>query len=117
MDSFPRAVRRPAPAGNAGLFADGTVERESVVVWIQVILPRRPPNMNRLLGELAEPDFNLLSCREAALLAEEHESGYRAYWHCNFAPVAHDTFAPLRLLKRLAGAKFDILRYESAAQG
>lgn len=108
-----RAASRPQSArGPVGPIEAATGDG-GITVWLLVTRPDRPQHMSHDLDELAGPDFRLENCYEAAQLAEEYEKGYRAQWHCSFSPLAHDHFAPLRLLKRLAGADFDILRYES----
>ena len=87
---------------------------ETVSVWLDVKSLARPPRMQALLGELAEPDFYLDSCRESARVAPERSDCYEAHWYCRFTRGASDDFADLRLLKRLTGAGFHVLRFESS---
>lgn len=117
MDLHSRAAARSRPVRIADARDERISGADHVAIWLQIALADRPINMSYFLGELAEPDFRLENCREAAVLTVAHEPGYRAHWYCSFSPLAHDHFAPLRLLKRLAGAEFDILRYEAVRSG
>jgi len=86
----------------------------TVSVWLDVKSVSRPEQMRAFLGALAEPDFYLDSCRESARIAPERKDRYEAHWYCLFTRAARDDFADLRLLKRLTGAGFRVIRFESA---
>lgn len=90
---------------------------ECIAVWLTIKSAHRPRRMPVFLNELAEPDFTLDACRESADRCATGECAYCAQWYCRFARAARDEFAPLRLLKRLTGAGFDVLRYDAAMHG
>lgn len=81
-----------------------------VVIWLGVASAARPRRLVTLIKELAAPDFALESCRESAKLPIE--GSYNAHWCCEFRRQSHDEFATIRLLKRLRGAGFTILRFD-----
>ena len=106
-------IRRTVTATQRTRAAAG---RDSVAIWLQITASRRPGNLAACLGELSEPDFFLDTCRESAVLATEsgRDHDYAAHWYCRFTRVARDEFADVRLLKRLTGAGFKILQFDTA---
>lgn len=114
MPSAPDARQAPTHSPSPrGELSEISASSESIAVWFQVTLPNCPRNLNHYLRELAQPDFSVLQCHESAQLSEKPDGCYRAHWYCSFALEARDRFAAVRLLKRLAGAGFDVLRYDS----
>lgn len=111
-----KAVSAPAAIPESVHAGDATESRDGVIVWLAVRAADKPRRMTFFLGELAGPDFDLEACRESARLGGGANGDYRAHWYCRFAPRARDNFAPVRLLKRLTGAGFNVLRYEAGAQ-
>lgn len=87
---------------------------DGLAVWLRVKLPDRPRNISRVLGELAEPDFNLENCRESLEPAGGGCGDYGARWYCRFLPGARDAFSTDRLLERLRTAGFEVMRYDPA---
>lgn len=90
------------PAGNA------------VEVWFEVRADRPPRGLPQRITTLTEPDFQVGNIDESARI-EVPGGSYRAHWRCRcLARRALDEFAALRLLKRLTGAGFRILRFDNA---
>lgn len=84
-------------------------------VWLLVAAPGRPRSTPRLIAELAGPEYRLASGVESARL-EDRSERYRAHWRCRFeANGDGDEFSALRLLKRLTGAGFRVLRFDAVA--
>lgn len=86
-------------------------------VWLRVTSAARPFDLPAFLGGLAGPDFTLDGCRESARLSREGDDRYSAHWYCRFSRRKRDEFAALRLLKRLTGAGFHVLRFDAALNG
>lgn len=82
------------------------------VIWLRVEAPDCKQGIIACLKELGEPDFLLDSCQESAQLSADH-ARYSAHWMCRFLSRTVDPIAGVRLLRRLAGAGFDILRYDA----
>lgn len=104
-------ARDPGPAGRLKALP---TPPDVIAVWLRITAAARPRHLTALLGELAEPDFTLDSCRESARLTAEGDDHYSAHWYCRFSRGKRDEFADLRLLKRLTGAGFHILRFDGA---
>ncbi len=115
MEASARNVLRPV-TGRRIKGPEAEDIRNEIAVWFRVTATKRPRHMDILLDELAQPDFRLDDCKESAQLGESGPvQRYSAHWFCRFSRQAYDAFADVRLLKRLAGAGFDILRFDAAA--
>lgn len=111
-----KAVSAPRPVAEIPHTDDAVGSQEDIAVWLAVHASARPRRMARYLGELAGPDFALEACRESARPAAGADGDYHAHWYCRFTPRARDSFAAVRLLKRLTGAGFDVLRFDAGVQ-
>lgn len=89
---------------------------DTVDVWFRVTASHRPENLADFLGALAQPEFTLEACREAACLISTQADRYSAHWNCRFAGASHNALASIRLLKRLTEAGFHIMRFDGAGE-
>lgn len=85
---------------------------DGVAVWLLVTGATKPDNVAGFVEDLAEPDFALKTCEESGRVVGDGGKGYRAHWYCQFVREARDSFADVRLLKRLVGAGFRIVRFD-----
>lgn len=86
---------------------------KSFEVWFTIDAPNRPLQLRRWIADLAAPEFKVCEVTESARL-QGAPGRYRAHWHCRIeAPQSRDEFAVLRFLKRLTGAGFELLRFDT----
>lgn len=87
--------------------------RKSFEVWFTIDAPNRPLQLRRWVADLAAPEFEVREVTESALL-QGAPGRYRAHWHCRIETLQdRDEFAVLRFLKRLTGAGFELLRFDT----
>lgn len=108
--SAPRTIDRESSRALCGvLTADDAVE-----IWFEVRADSPPRRLPQRITALTEPDFQVHDIDESSRI-EVPGGSYRAHWRCRcLAQRALDEFAALRLLKRLTGAGFRILRFDNA---
>lgn len=91
-------------------------ERERLAIWFAVTADRRPGQLWRRVAALAAPEFQVTTIRESARLGTS-DGAYRAHWYCVVEPLpgnlVPDEFAALRFLKRMIGAGFRVLRFDT----
>jgi len=87
-----------------------------MAIWFAVTADRRPGQLWRRVAALAAPEFQVTTIRESARLGTS-DGAYRAHWYCVVEPLpgrlVPDEFAALRFLKRMIGAGFRVLRFDT----
>lgn len=108
--SAPRTSGRGSSSALSGVLP---VEN-AVEIWFEVCAVSPPRRLPQRITTLTEPDFRIGDIDESARI-EEPGGSYRAHWRCLcLARRSLDEFAALRLLKRLTGAGFRILRFDNS---
>lgn len=100
--------------------ADAALSKEAggerMAIWFAVTADRRPGQLWRRVAALAAPEFQVTTIRESARLGTS-DGAYRAHWYCVVEPLTgglvQDEFAALRFLKRMIGAGFRVLRFDT----